>query len=207
MKRILVAYATFAGSTAEVAAAIGEELAKHHLQVDVLTLSEVKGLADYDGIVVGGPMIMGWHRTALRFLQQNRALFQRIPLAVFVTALSLTQSQITSVEAVPVYIDEQLPKPPQKADQLTWRERYTQLANYIRPIIKAVHPAKPKSIGVFGGRMEYGRLKWWAVLFAMVIIKAPAGDKRNWTAIRAWAAELPAALKLDTIESKETVAV
>jgi menaquinone-dependent protoporphyrinogen IX oxidase len=47
------------------------------------------------------------------------------------------------------------------------------------------------SIGVFGGRLEYGRLKWWAVLFAMFIVQAPAGDKRNWPAIRAWADERP----------------
>jgi hypothetical protein len=41
--------------------------------------------------------------------------------------------------------------------------------------------------------LEYGRLPWWAVLFVMLVIQAPAGDRRNWPAIRAWAAELPAA--------------
>jgi hypothetical protein len=39
--------------------------------------------------------------------------------------------------------------------------------------------------------LEYGRLKWWAVLFAMLIVKAQAGDKRNPHSIRAWAAGLP----------------
>jgi hypothetical protein len=38
--------------------------------------------------------------------------------------------------------------------------------------------------------MEYGRLKWWAVLFAMLVVQAPAGEKRNWTAIREWAREV-----------------
>ena len=50
---------------------------------------------------------------------------------------------------------------------------------------------------MFAGRLEYGRLKWWAVLFVMLIIQATAGDRRNWPAIRAWAAELPAALGLE----------
>jgi hypothetical protein len=50
---------------------------------------------------------------------------------------------------------------------------------------------------VFGGWLEYGRLKWWAVLFAMLVIQAPAGDRRNWEMIRAWAAELPAALQVE----------
>jgi menaquinone-dependent protoporphyrinogen oxidase len=207
MKRILVTYATLSGSTAEVAAAIGEELTKHNLQVDVLSIAAVRNLTLYDAIVVGAPMIMGWHRTALRFLRQNREIFQRIPIAVFVTALSLTQTEKISVDDVPVCVDEKLPKAPQVADRLNWRERYAQLSNYIRPILKAIHPAKPKSMGVFGGRMEYGRLKWWAVLFAMVIIKAPAGDKRNWTAIQSWAAELPAALELDAVEYKEPLSV
>jgi hypothetical protein len=31
-------------------------------------------------------------------------------------------------------------------------------------------------------------------LFVMLVIQAPAGDRRNWAAIRAWAAELPAVL-------------
>jgi menaquinone-dependent protoporphyrinogen IX oxidase len=53
------------------------------------------------------------------------------------------------------------------------------------------------SLGVFGGRLEYGRLKWWAVLFVMVIIQAPAGERRNWAAIRSWAAGLPAAFRLE----------
>jgi hypothetical protein len=52
-------------------------------------------------------------------------------------------------------------------------------------------------VALFGGRLEYGRLKWWAVLFVMFIIQAPAGDRRSWAAIRAWAATLPAALRLE----------
>jgi menaquinone-dependent protoporphyrinogen IX oxidase len=58
------------------------------------------------------------------------------------------------------------------------------------------------SIGVFGGRLEYGRLKWWAVLFVMLVIQAPAGDRRNWTAIRSWAAGLPEALKIEKLDAK-----
>lgn len=194
MKRVLVAYATFAGSTAEVAQAVAEELAKYELQVDVLPLNEVKGLEGYDGVVVGGPMILGWHRAALRFLRRNRKTLQRIPLAVFITAMSLTQTGETSVEGVPITVDEGLPKPPRTPRQLSRRERYARLANYCRPILRAARPARPVSIGMFAGRLEYGRLKWWAVLFVMVVIQAAAGDRRNWEAIRAWAAGLPSAL-------------
>jgi menaquinone-dependent protoporphyrinogen IX oxidase len=190
MKRILVTYATFAGSTAEVARAVAEEIASHDVQVDVLPMGEVKSLAGFDGVVVGAPMIMGWHRDAIRFLKRNRAALEQTPLAVFVLAMSLTQSGETSVDGVPVYVDETLPKPPASAERLTLRERYTQLPKYLRPILKAARPARPVSIGVFGGRLEYGRLPWWAILFVMLIIQAPVGDRRDWTAIRSWAAGL-----------------
>jgi menaquinone-dependent protoporphyrinogen oxidase len=197
MKRILVAYATMAGSTADVAKTVGDEIAKGGVQVDVLPFDEVKDLAAYDGVVVGGPMIMGWHRAALGFLKRHRSAFQRIPLAVFVTAMSLTQTGETSVDGVPVTVDEKLPKPPETEGRLKFKERYARLSNYIRPILQAARPVRPVSIGLFGGRMEYGRLKWWAVLFAMLIIQAPAGDRRNWAAIRSWAASLPAMMKTD----------
>jgi len=197
MKRILVAYATMAGSTTEVAQAVGEEIAKVGLEVDVLPLTEVMSLEGYDGVVVGAPMIMGWHREALGFLKKHREEFKRIPLAVFVLAMSLTQTGETSVGGVTVYMDENLPKEPQKMGSLNFRERYARLSKYLQPIIKATRPVRPVGIGVFGGRLEYGRLKWWAVLFAMLIIRAPAGERRNWPVIRSWAATLPAALQLD----------
>ena len=197
MSKILVTYATMAGSTIEVAQAVGEEIAKSGVQVDVLPIGEIKSLKDYDGVVVGGPMIMGWHREALRFLRRHRRELQQIPLAVFVMAISLTQTGETNVEGVPVYVDENLPKPPSDEERLNYRERYARLAKYLRPIIRAIRPAKPISIGIFGGRLEYGRLKWWAVLFVMLIIQAPAGDRRNWEAIRSWAAGLPQAFKIE----------
>jgi menaquinone-dependent protoporphyrinogen oxidase len=193
MNKILVAYATMAGSTAEVAQVVGEELAKSGFQVDVLPIGVIKDLKDYDGVVVGGPMIMGWHRGASSFLKKHREVFKRIPLAVFVTAMSLTRSGDMTLDGTPVCVDENLPKPPVKEGHLTFKERYATLSNYLRPVIRAAHPAKPASIGVFGGRLEYGRLKWWAVLFAMLVIQAPAGERRNWALIRAWAASLPGA--------------
>ena len=190
MKRILVTYATMAGSTAEVAQVVGEEIAKSGLQVDVLPIAEVNGIDEYGGVVVGAPMILGWHRAALGFLRKHRSDFQRIPLAFFVLSMSLTKTEEMAAEGISITVDERLPKPPADPKRLNFKERYARLSNYLRPILRAVQPAKPASIGVFGGRMEYGRLKWWAVLFAMLIIQAAAGDRRNWPVIRQWAANM-----------------
>lgn len=197
MSKVLVAYATMAGSTAEVAQAVGERLADQGLKVEVLPIAQVQDLQEYDAVVLGGPMIMGWHRAARRFLRRHRVALQQIPLAVFVMAMSLTETGERIIDGVPVVLDEQLPKPPKRSGRLSLRERYANLSGYLRPIVRAIRPAKPATIGLFGGRLEYGRLKWWAVLFAMLIVRAPAGDRRNWDVIRAWADGLPAALSLE----------
>jgi menaquinone-dependent protoporphyrinogen IX oxidase len=175
----------------EVAQAIGEEIAKAGLQVEVLPLDKVTSLDAYDGVVLGGPMVMGWHRSALGFLRKHRRQLSHIPFAIFVMAMSLTKSSEKSVSGVPFFIDDTLPKPPVKEGHLTFRERYANIMNYVRPIMNAAGPARPLSIAFFGGRLDYGRLAWWAVMFVMLIIQAPAGDKRNWSAIRSWAAGLP----------------
>jgi len=185
VNKILITYATLSGTTVEVAQAIGEEITKKGLQVDVLPLDKVKSLNGYDGVVLGGPMIMGWHRSALGFLRKNRKALSRIPLAIFVMAMSLTKTSETSLGGMLLYIDNKLPKPLLKEGRPNIRERYAYVVNYARPILNAAGPAKPVSIGFFGGRLDYGRLAWWAVMFVMLVIQAPAGDRRNWPAIRA----------------------
>lgn len=203
MKKILVTYATMAGSTAEIAEAIAAEIGKSGAPVEALPLREVRDLAGYGGVVLGGPMIMGWHREARGFLKRHRRELQDIPLALFITAISLTETGETSIEGIPVTVDEKLPKRPANPSRLSFRERYARLPSYVRPVLRAAGPARPVSIGVFGGRLEYGRVPWWAVLFVMLIIQAPAGDRRNWEAIRSWAQEL--AVKLQPALATEGV--
>lgn len=195
LKKILVTYATLSGTTVEVAQTIGEEITRAGLEVDVLPLEKVTDLDAYDGVVLGGPMVMGWHRSASAFLRKHNRQLSHKPLAIFVMAMSLTTTSEKSVSGVPLCIDEKLPKPPVKEGRLTFRERYANVMNYARPILNAAGPAKPLSIAFFGGRLDYGRLAWWAVMFVMLVIQAPAGDRRNWPAIRAWAAGISETLK------------
>jgi menaquinone-dependent protoporphyrinogen IX oxidase len=190
MTKILVTYTTNSGSTAEVGKAILEELQKSGAEAELLPILEVRELSNYSAVVVGAPMIMGWQRGALQFLQKHKKALASMPLAIFVTCMSLTKSGVTTIQGVPVSVDEKLPKPPQNPDRLTFKERYSLASNYLRPIIRAC-PRKPVSVGVFGGQLNFSHMQWWAMIFIVLILQAQAGDHRNWEAIRQWASSLP----------------
>jgi len=187
MKKALVTYATNSGTTADIARAIGEELHKRAAQVEVLPIEEVTGLEGYDAVALGGPMIMGWHRGAIAFLKRHQTELSKLPVALFIPCMALTQTSETQVDGVSVFIDPTLPQTPKQPGRLSLKERYTTTANYLRPILKAAPQVRPQQVGLFGGRLDIYRLKWWQALFVMAIIQAPPGEKRNWDAIRAWA--------------------
>jgi menaquinone-dependent protoporphyrinogen oxidase len=194
MKKILVVYATNSGTTAEVAKAVREEIQKSGLEVDLLPIDAVVDLQSYSAVILGAPMIMGWHRGAMQFLRKNKTILANMPLAVFVTCMNLTRTSETSMDGVQLYLDEQLAKAPQTLGRLTFKEGYAQVKNYLRPVLKAAAPAKPVSAAFFGGRLDIYRLKWYQALFVMLVIQAKPGEHRNWEAIRAWAASLPSLL-------------
>jgi menaquinone-dependent protoporphyrinogen oxidase len=186
MNKILVTYATNAGSTAKIARAIADELAKT-ANVDVLPLEKVTALEAYSSVVLGAPMIVGWHRGALDFLKRHQTLLDQKKVAIFVTCVNLTQINETSLEGVSLFIDEKLPKAPKNPARLSFKENYSTLKNYLTPILKLV---KPVSIGVFGGSLQYFSMKWWQVPFVLLVIQAAPGDKRNWKAIAEWAGQV-----------------
>jgi len=190
MKSVLIAYATNAGSTAKVAQVIGEELGRDGAQVHVCRLEEVTGLGSYDAVVVGAPMIMGWHGAAIKFVKKYQPALSHKPVAFFLTAMNLTQTGEKSIGTIPIYVDPALAKPPKDAKRLSLKERYATVAHYLRPVLEAAPLVKPVSVGLFGGKLELYRLPLLQMLFVLLVIQAQPGDSRNWTAIRDWAATL-----------------
>jgi len=189
MGKILITYTTNAGSTAKVAQAVAAQLAKS-AEVETLPLDKVTSLEDYSAVVLGAPMILGWHRGAQAFLKRNQSVLSRVPLAIFITCMSLTRTGETSVNGVPLFVDEKLAIPPKKEGRLSFKERYSTVSNYLAPIFKSAPSVKPVSVAFFGGSLQYFNLQWWAALFALLIIQAAPGDKRNWQAIESWAGSL-----------------
>jgi menaquinone-dependent protoporphyrinogen oxidase len=190
MQNVLVTYATMSGTTADVARTIAEELQKSGKQITITPVGEVTSLAGYDAVVLGAPMIMGWHREAVKFLKTHQEALAGKNLALFATAMSLTQTGETEVDGVPVVVDEKLAVTPKNIDRLSIKESFCAIPVYVRPVIKAAGTHKPVSVALFGGRLDVYRLKLWAAAFVLLVIHAKPGEKRNWEAIRAWARAL-----------------
>jgi menaquinone-dependent protoporphyrinogen oxidase len=197
LKRVLVAYATNSGSTEEIANAIGAELGKFNMQVDIRRIDDGLTIDTYDAVVVGAPMILGWHRAARGFLKKHRAALQGVPTACFLVAMSLTQKDDSTLPNLPLAVDPGLAKVPRQAGRLSLRERYASVHNYLGPVLRSAGDIRPVSIGIFGGRMELFRLNWLQMMFVLLVIQAQPADLRNWPFIRAWATDLAPRLLQD----------
>ncbi len=196
MKNVLVTYITHSGTTRDVAEAIAEEITNTGIEAKALELSQVKNINEYDAVVLGAPMILGWHRDALKYLKTHRLELSSKPLALFLTGMSLTESPQPEMPGADLHLDPKLVTPPQKPGRYSFKENFTTLKHYLSPVLKAA-PVSLKALSFFGGRLDMYRLKWFEVLFVMLVVGAKPGEKRNWPDIRAWGASLPALLKLD----------
>jgi menaquinone-dependent protoporphyrinogen oxidase len=84
MIRVLVAYASERGGTAEVADWIGAALRRAGVEPDVRPAGEVPDLDGYDAVVVGGALYEGrWHREARRFVRHHAGDLADRPVWLF----------------------------------------------------------------------------------------------------------------------------
>lgn len=71
-RKILVAYASKMGATAEIAEAIGNDLRAYGHDVDVLDVAHVHTVEPYDAVVLGSAIYARrWRRSAVSFLRHN----------------------------------------------------------------------------------------------------------------------------------------
>jgi menaquinone-dependent protoporphyrinogen IX oxidase len=190
MKKILVAFCTQSGSTAEVAEAIRETLADGELEAEARRLEEVTDLSPYAAAVVGGPMILGWHRKAVRFLRRHRNALSRMPTALFFTAMQVTRLGDEDRHGMPVLLDPRVAKDPARVGRLGFKERFTTVGYYLRPVRRLLATIRPVGAAFFAGKLDYRTLKLPQMLFVLLVIAARPGDLRNWELIRGWAREL-----------------
>lgn len=164
MNKILVTYATRAGSTVEVAQAIGEVLKDAGAMVEVKPIKQSPDPGRYDVVVIGSAIRMGaWLPEAVDFVKQNQARLKEIPTAFFTVHVLNRDESVKSLQA---------------------REAYT------APVREIVSP----DIEVFfSGKMDYARLSFLDRLIAKSVAQSTnsgEGDYRDWEAIHAWAQNL-----------------
>lgn len=113
--KILIAYASKAGSTNEVAEAIGKELRSAGVQVDVCSIGSVKDIESYQAVIIGGAIRAGsW--LGKGFVEKNKAFLSKIPVAYFLVCMTLckdtqenrvtTEKYLESVRNIVKPIDE-----------------------------------------------------------------------------------------------------
>jgi menaquinone-dependent protoporphyrinogen IX oxidase len=191
--KILIVYASNSGSTGDIAEWIADALREETSSginngtiADVRRIEEPIELSGYASVFIGGPMILGYHRKALKFIKTNRSLLTKKRVALFCTGIHLTVSE-GSKTGSGVVIDKRVVKPQTHPDRLTFKERYTTIEHYLLAIYKALGPIKPESLGFFGGKIDYRNLKFPQVAFLMLFIGAKPGDLRDRELIQNWA--------------------
>ena len=130
-ERILVAYASRYGTTAEVAAEIASTLRGRGLDVEVRPAGEVDDLRPYAAVVLGGGIYIGrWHRDARGFVKHFEEDLRRLPVAVFgLGPVTDAQADLAASEA--------------------------QLERNLARL-----PVEPLAVGVFGGAFDPARARF-----------------------------------------------
>ncbi len=190
MSKILVAYSTNSGSTAEVAQVVADELIQSGHVAEVQPITEIKDVSGFDAVVVGAPMIFGWHNTARKFVRKHAKELAEKKVAYFACAMRLTEVLGESLPLIPLVLDPNLAANPEKPGSLSFKERFTTTGYYLKPMLNAAPAVKPVNAAFFKGRLEMFRLKWWQAAFVMFIVQAPAGDYRDWDYIKSWGMSL-----------------
>jgi menaquinone-dependent protoporphyrinogen IX oxidase len=194
MSRILVTYSTNSGSSAEIADCIAGELNRKGHTADVKPMAEVSGLSQYGAVVIGAPMILGWQNTARRFVKKHQVELAGKKVAYFAAAMRLTRAPDEELADISLALDENLVLAPVKAGSLGFKERFTTIAYYLKPMLQAAPAVKPVSVAFFYGKLEMFHLNWWQAAFVMIIVQATPGDYRNWDYIKSWSQSISAML-------------
>lgn len=157
--RTLVAYASRAGSTAEVAEAIGDVLRASGIGVDVRSVKDVTDIAGYDSLVLGSAIWAGKPLPEMRkFVKDQHDDLIRLPVAYFILCDTLREDTPANRRAA---------------------------TGYVAPLRDLKEPV---SEGLFAGRRDFSKMHPILAWVLKHVFRLIEGDFRDWSQIRAWAA-------------------
>jgi menaquinone-dependent protoporphyrinogen oxidase len=166
--RVLVAYASKHGSTAEIARRIGSVLSSAGLATDVRSLdNDVFALSDYTAVILGSAVYAGqWQKSAADFLQAQQHALTNRPTWLF--------SSGPTGEGDPVELLR------------GWR-----FPSALLPVADVI---RPREIVVFSGEIDPSQLNFAEKLIVRGV-KAATGDFRDWESITQWAESVATVLQ------------
>jgi menaquinone-dependent protoporphyrinogen oxidase len=170
--RILVAYASRSGTTAEVADAICKTLTESGAQVDVMPVQEVKDVTPYGAVIAGSAIRAArWLPEAVHFIRTYQSALRHKPFAMYTVCITLAMVN---------------------GDQ--YRKAVSEWTAPVRAIVQ------PLSEGLFAGHLDFDKLPFsWETLKLRATVAMgvfPRGDHRDWNAICAWTESLKPMLSI-----------
>ncbi|HBG74848.1 MAG: hypothetical protein A2X25_07895 [Chloroflexi bacterium GWB2_49_20] len=103
---VLVAYATYAGSTMEVAEAIGKELGARGFRVAVKPITDTLHLNGYKAVILGSAVQYGaWLPEAVDFVEANQQSLEKVRVALLSVHIQNLEDDPTSRAARLAYLD------------------------------------------------------------------------------------------------------
>lgn len=168
--RVLVAYATKYGATAEIAEKIGEALQEAGLTTDVRPADRVDDLTPYRAVVLGSAVYAGqWRKEAATFLQENEQALAERPVWLFSSGPTGAGDPVELMKG--------------------WR--FPETLQSVADRIGA------RDTVLFHGVIDMQELSLPEKLIVKAL-KAPAEDSRDWDQIAAWADSIAAALEAES---------
>ncbi len=115
--RVLIAYATYAGSTAQVAAELGKTLAARGLSVDVKPVKENPSPDGYSAVLVGSAVQYGkWLPEAVEFVKANQQALNQVPAALFCVHITNTANDEKARQTRLTFLDQVRPLVPRASE-------------------------------------------------------------------------------------------
>jgi menaquinone-dependent protoporphyrinogen oxidase len=164
-QKLLIVYATRAGSTGEVAQALADQLCLQGFDADVRAVEAVTSLDGYGAVVLGSAIRYGaWLPEMLKFAQTQRNALAKLPVAIFTMHIQALDDNTQG---------------------RTTRAGYSQA---IRAFVT------PRAEAFLAGKVDPATLSFFERI-AVKLVKSPIGDKRDWSRIRDWADRLGVLLR------------
>jgi len=162
-KKILVAYGSWAGSTAEIAEEIAATLQKSGVIAEASPASKVMDLSPCRAVILGSGIHAGQlHGDVYTFMAMHEAALKQLPVAYFIACMGMKEDT---------------------------EETRNQVAGYLKKLHETYPDIKPVDEGYFAGVMDFNKLSW-IFRTMMKMMKLEEGDYRDEEVIRTWAGEL-----------------